>query len=173
MADGDKKLSQLTEAQEISIGALIYAAEEDVQSETGFSSVRVTAANAGQSILNNFSYPLLLNTNNKTVFGAINELEEIKNNIIAGVIDQSTLSNFYTYVSNIFAAMDNFSMRAYDFRPGWSGNLFGGVRQPIWLYRRQSGAYMIFCPYNYTTGYYYSGEWHWSQSTMNVVTSPT
>lgn len=94
-------------------------------------------------------------------------------NIIAGIIDQSSLNSFYTAVAEIFADMNNNSMRCYDFRPGWSGNLFGGVRQPIWLYRRQSGAYLIFCPYNCTTGYYYSSSWHWTQASMTSITSPT
>ena len=69
------KLSNMTAAQSIDLGDLMYLTVEDELSETGYYSRKITAQNLAASLLGNFSFPLLLDkTTAHSAIGAINEL---------------------------------------------------------------------------------------------------
>lgn len=75
MAEVDKKLSEYTTASgNLTANDLELVAVADQQSATGYSSRKITAINKAQDYLNTFLFPLLLNTTNKSIIGAINEL---------------------------------------------------------------------------------------------------
>lgn len=75
MAEIDKKLSEFTTAEgNLTANDLELVAVADQQSATGYSSRKITAINKAQDYLNTFLFPLLLNTTNKSIIGAINEL---------------------------------------------------------------------------------------------------
>lgn len=75
MAEIDKKLSEFTTAEgNLTANDLEMVAVVDENSETGYSSRKITAINKAQGYLNTFLFPLLLNTNSKSIIGAINEL---------------------------------------------------------------------------------------------------
>lgn len=75
MAESDKKVSAMVAAQTMTTGALMYVAEENQSSASGYESFKISAGDAAQAMLNAFSFPLLLNTTAKNVLGAINELK--------------------------------------------------------------------------------------------------
>lgn len=79
MADlNPMKLSDMTDAGTLDANALMYATIPDAGSDTGYYSRKILASAAAQSILNTFSFPLLLTkTTAKNVIGAINEVAAV------------------------------------------------------------------------------------------------
>lgn len=75
MAENDKKVSAMVAAQTLTQGDLFYLAAENQTSASGYESFKITAGDIAQQILGAFSFPLVLNTTAKNVFGAINELK--------------------------------------------------------------------------------------------------
>ena len=75
MAENDKKVSAMLAAQTLTQGDLFYLAAENQTSASGYESFKITAGDIAQQILGAFSFPLVLNTTAKNVFGAINELK--------------------------------------------------------------------------------------------------
>ena len=75
MAELDKKLSEHTTAQGSLTGSeLEYVAIPDELSDTGYSSRKITSANKAIAYLSTFLFPVLLDTDSKSIIGAINEL---------------------------------------------------------------------------------------------------
>ena len=73
------KLSEMNTASAIDVNSIIYVAIEDALSETGFASKKTSAAAFAQTILNSFTWPLLLTkTTAQSVIGAINEVAGTK-----------------------------------------------------------------------------------------------
>ena len=73
------KLSEMNTASAIDVTSIIYVAIEDALSETGFASKKTSAAAFAQTILNSFTWPLLLTkTTAQSVIGAINEVAGTK-----------------------------------------------------------------------------------------------
>lgn len=73
------KLSEMNTASAIDVTSIIYVAIEDALSETGFASKKTSAAAFAQTILNSFTWPLLLTkTTAKSVIGSINEVAGTK-----------------------------------------------------------------------------------------------
>lgn len=79
MADlNPMKLSDMTDAGTLDANALMYATIPDAGSDTGYYSRKILASAAAQSILNTFSFPLLITkTTAKNVIGAINEVAAV------------------------------------------------------------------------------------------------
>ena len=75
MAENDKKVSAMVATQSVTQGAFVYVAAENQTSPTGYESFKITAGDLAQTILGSFSFPLVLDTTAKNVFGAINELK--------------------------------------------------------------------------------------------------
>lgn len=75
MAENDKKVSAMVATQSVTQGALVYVAAENQTSPTGYESFKITAGDLAQTILGSFSFPLVLDTTAKNVFGAINEMK--------------------------------------------------------------------------------------------------
>lgn len=71
----DRSISQLTTAPDITADTLVEVATPDQSSASGYSSYKEVLSTIFDKILNTFSFTQRLNTNNKTVFGAINELQ--------------------------------------------------------------------------------------------------
>lgn len=72
MAESDLSISNMTNGT-FDGGALFPVVQPDQQSATGYVNVKYSAAEIGDGILQ-LLFPLRLNTNNKSIFGAINEL---------------------------------------------------------------------------------------------------
>lgn len=79
MAEGDIKLSELSTAESLTSAALLYVAIVDAQSDTGYGERKATTEALGVLLNNSVVYASYLNTTNKTVIGAINELVKDKN----------------------------------------------------------------------------------------------
>lgn len=76
MAEQDKKLTEMQTAEQITATDLEYLCVTDQQSGTGFSSRKTTTASKALAYLQTIEFPLLLNTTEKNIIGAINELEQ-------------------------------------------------------------------------------------------------
>lgn len=72
-----KKFSELDRAVSLNNGDLFALAQVDAEAETGYRSVASPVSDVAQKILKNTSFPTDLNTKNKNVIGAINEIDEI------------------------------------------------------------------------------------------------
>ena len=75
MAEVDKKLSEYTTTSDVTNNDIELLAIVDQNSPTGYSSRKVTAQTKAQAYLSTFLFPLLLNTDSKSIIGAINELQ--------------------------------------------------------------------------------------------------
>ncbi|MCR5616902.1 MAG: hypothetical protein K6F83_01280 [Clostridiales bacterium] len=113
MAEVDKKLSEYTTAASGSLtgNALELVAVEDENSDTGYSSRKVTSINKAQEYLNSFLFPLLLTTTSKSIIGAINELKAGGGAILTGTTtpptDQGSNGNLYVrYTAGTGGASD-------------------------------------------------------------------
>lgn len=73
------KLSDMSAATALDANALLYVGDPDAGSDTGYYSKKITAGNAGTSILSTLSFPLLFpNTTAKNAAGAIAEVAGVK-----------------------------------------------------------------------------------------------
>lgn len=75
MAEQDKRISEYTTTQAVSGNDLDILIVEDQNSASGYSSRKILSSDKAKGYLNTLSFPLLLNTNSKTIIGAINELQ--------------------------------------------------------------------------------------------------
>jgi len=76
MAEQDKKISELTSVSSISASDLALATISDPDNVGEYLSRKITEGNKATSYLNTFEFPLLLNTTDKSIIGAINELND-------------------------------------------------------------------------------------------------
>lgn len=76
MADLKKKIYEIERATELEASALVAVDIESPTSETGHITRSATVEEVGVTILDDIEYPTDLNTDSKTIFGAINELKE-------------------------------------------------------------------------------------------------
>ena len=74
-----KKFSELERAVSLNNGDLFALAQVDEEAETGYKSVSSPVSDVAQKILKNTSFPTDLDTDSKTVLGAINEAAMDKN----------------------------------------------------------------------------------------------
>lgn len=73
------KLSDMSAATALDANALLYVGDPDAGSDTGYYSKKITAANAGTSILSTLNFPLLFtHTTAKNAAGAIAEVAGVK-----------------------------------------------------------------------------------------------
>lgn len=98
MAESDLSISNMTNGT-FDGGALFPAVEPDLQSPSGYVNVKYSASEIGDGIAQ-LLYPLRLNTTNKSIFGAINELAA------GGVILTGTLNTGSTSITLSDAAID-------------------------------------------------------------------
>lgn len=98
MAESDLSISNMTNGT-FDGGALFPAVEPDLQSPSGYTNVKYSASEIGDGIAQ-LLYPLRLNTTNKSIFGAINELAA------GGVILTGTLNAGSTTITLSDAAID-------------------------------------------------------------------
>lgn len=77
MAEIDEKLSEMTQRTgTLTASDLLYICIADVLSDTGFSSRKDTISNFFSGVFGDIEFPLLLDTDDKSIFGAINELAQ-------------------------------------------------------------------------------------------------
>lgn len=105
MAESDLSISNMTNGT-FDGGALFPVIQPDQQSATGYVNVKYSASEIGDGILQ-LLFPLRLNTNNKSIFGAINELAA------GGIILTDTLTAGSTTITLYDAAIDSNS--SFDF----------------------------------------------------------
>ena len=73
------KLSDMNTATALDANALLYVGDPDAGSDTGYYSKKITASNAGTSLLSTLNFPLLFpNTTAKNAAGAIAEVAGVK-----------------------------------------------------------------------------------------------
>jgi hypothetical protein len=70
----DIKISELERVQSLNNGDLVEVSQEDSYSETGYSSKSAKMTDLGEKVVNGIEYPSELNTSNKKIIGAINEI---------------------------------------------------------------------------------------------------
>lgn len=70
-----KSISQLTTAENLTLSDLLVLSVPFSESETGYISRNTSLAELSSSMLGKFEYTTSLETSNKTVFGAINEVK--------------------------------------------------------------------------------------------------
>ena len=105
MAESDLIISAMSSGT-FDAGALFPAVQPDQQSPTGYINVKLSAAQIGDGI-GLLLFPTRLNTNNKSIFGAINEAAA------GGVILTGTLAAGATSITLSDAAIDGNS--TFDF----------------------------------------------------------
>ena len=77
MAEIDEKLSEMTQRTgTLTATALLYVCIADALSDTGYSSRKDTISNFFSGVFGDIEFPLLLDTDDKSIFGAINELAQ-------------------------------------------------------------------------------------------------
>lgn len=85
MAEIDMKLSEMTQrGGTLSASDLLYVCITDLLSDTGFSSRKDTVGNFFADLFENVEFPLKLDTTNKDIFGAINELAANSSSVLTG-----------------------------------------------------------------------------------------
>lgn len=84
MAESDLPISGMTQGT-INTGSIIPGINPDPNSQSGYSNYAFTADNMANAFLN-FLFPLALNTTNKSVFGAINELAAANGIAVTGTL---------------------------------------------------------------------------------------
>lgn len=70
----DIKISELERVQSLNNGDLVEVSQEDSYSETGYSSKSAKMTDLGEKVVNGIEYTSELNTSNKKIIGAINEI---------------------------------------------------------------------------------------------------
>lgn len=98
MAESDISISEMTNGT-FDGGALFPAVQPDQQSTTGYANVKYSASQIGDGVAQ-LLYPLRLNTANKSIFGAINELAA------GGVVLTGTLNAGSTTITLSDAAIN-------------------------------------------------------------------
>lgn len=103
MAD-EKQLSEYSSVSDVAAGSYIYVIYPDVSSASGFSSAKIAASDFGETILNDFEWPLLLDTTAKSIIGAINELAffTLSGTLAAGQTSITLTDNRITTTSHVF-----------------------------------------------------------------------
>lgn len=71
-----KKISELDRAASLNNGDLFVLSQVDAQAETGYKSVSTPVSDAAQKFLKGIAFPTDLETDDKTVLGAINEVND-------------------------------------------------------------------------------------------------
>lgn len=84
MAESDLSISQMTQGT-VNTGTILPGINPDQGSQSGYSNYAFTADNMANAFLN-FLFPLALNTQNKSVFGAINELAAANGIAVTGTL---------------------------------------------------------------------------------------
>ena len=84
MAESDLSISQMTQGT-VNTGTILPGINPDQGSQSGYSNYAFTADNMANAFLN-FLFPLALNTTNKSVFGAINELAAANGIAVTGTL---------------------------------------------------------------------------------------
>lgn len=103
MPDTPVKLSDMTEALALALADIVYIGQEDISSDTGYYSRKISAQALATSLLNSFSLPLIFTkTTAKTAAGAINE--------VAGTTISGTLTAGSTSVTLSDASITATSM---------------------------------------------------------------
>lgn len=105
MAESDISISEMTNGT-FSAGAIFPAIQPSQQSASGYSNVKLSGADIGDGI-GQLQFPLRLNTENKSIFGAINEAAA------GGVVLTGTLNTGSTTITLSDAAIDGNS--TFDF----------------------------------------------------------
>lgn len=70
----DIKISELERVQSLNNGDLVEVSQEDSYSESGYSSKSAKMTDLGEKVVNGIEYTSELNTSNKKIIGAINEI---------------------------------------------------------------------------------------------------
>lgn len=70
----DIKISELERVQSLNNGDLVEVSQEDTYSETGYSSKSAKMTDLGEKVVNGIEYTSELDTSNKKIIGAINEI---------------------------------------------------------------------------------------------------
>ena len=73
-ATQERRLSEFPTAANILLTTLLFGSVVDTTSTSGYDSVKILTSDLANAILGDFAYTQDLQTNNKTIFGAINEL---------------------------------------------------------------------------------------------------
>lgn len=73
-ATQERRLSEFPTAANILLTTLLFGSVVDTTSTSGYDSVKILASDLANAILGDFTYTQDLQTYNKTIFGAINEL---------------------------------------------------------------------------------------------------
>lgn len=92
MAESDISISEMTNGT-FSAGAIFPAIQPDGQSSTGYSNVKLSGSDIGDGI-GQLQFPLRLDTNNKTIFGAINEAANAYVNILPTDTATGSIASF-------------------------------------------------------------------------------
>jgi len=115
MAQIDRSISGFSAATEIPAGSLFFVSIEDQESESGYSSFKITSQNVAGQILSAYTISAL-NTTSKNVVGAVNELKgtEMTATLLAGQTTITFLSPAITTSSTIDIYTDKFGVSPED-----------------------------------------------------------
>lgn len=80
MPEDTRRLSQMVQTDTFTAGALFYVAKESQTSESGFESFNIPGSDMARTLLSSLQFPLVLQTEAKSVIPAINELNAGKQN---------------------------------------------------------------------------------------------
>lgn len=111
MPDYKFPISALPESIGMTAGDLVEVSQVDAGSSTGYTSVKKTMTELGEELNNGILYSSGLNTTNKKVLGAINELNESRNystteTAVGSWIDDSVIYRKVVTGLNLTAAAD-------------------------------------------------------------------
>ena len=111
MPDYNFPISALPDSIGMNAGDLVEVAQVDAGSSTGYTSVKKTMTELGEELNNGILYSSGLNTTNKTVLGAINELNDSRNystteTAVGSWIDDSVIYRKVVDGLNLTAAAD-------------------------------------------------------------------
>jgi hypothetical protein len=90
----DIKISELERVQSLNNGDLVEVSQEDSYSETGYSSKSAKMTDLGEKVVNGIEYTSELNTSNKKIIGAINEIASYTP--VYGNTASGAIATFYT-----------------------------------------------------------------------------
>lgn len=110
MAEQDMKISDLTTVSEVAASDLALATINDPNNEGSYLSRKITFGNLAASILNVFSFPLLITkTTAKTIIGALNEItfKEVSATLLAGTTTVTVSDALITSSSMIDVWVDS------------------------------------------------------------------
>lgn len=117
MAEQDMKISDLTTVSEVAASDLALATIADPNNEGSYLSRKITFGNLATSILNVFSFPLLITkTTAKTIIGALNEItfKEISATLLAGTTTVTVSDALITSSSMIDVWVDSSTPISYE-----------------------------------------------------------